>query len=97
LNVKVKVIELRAIADRLFAYLEETGRNEFEVSDDYYWAISKEEVYDPSKDPKDLTIGQLSDDWNELGAILKEERPPIAYALVWLSAILRNIGERSVY
>jgi len=51
----VKVIELRAIADRIFAYLEETGRDEFEVSDDYYWAISKEEVYDPSKDPKDLT------------------------------------------
>lgn len=95
--MNVKVAELRAIADRLFAYLEETERDEFEVSEDYYWTISKEEVYDPSKDPGDLTIGQLSDDWNELNAILKEESPPIAYALVWLSAILRNIGEKSVY
>jgi hypothetical protein len=95
--MNVKVTELRAISDRLFAYLEESGRDEFEVSDDYYWAISKEELYDPSKDPKDLTIGQLSDDWNELTAILNEESPPIGYALVWLSAILRNIGDKAVY
>jgi len=95
--MNVKVTELRLIADQLFTHLEETGRGEFEVSEDYYWAISKEEIYNPSKDPEDMTLGQLSDDWNELNAIQKTESPPIAYALVWLAAILRNIGENSVY
>ena len=95
--MNVKVSELRAIADQLFTYLEETGRSEFEISEDYYWSIEKEEVYDPYKEPKDLTMGQLSDDWNELSDILKGESPPIGYALVWLSAILRIVGEKSVY
>lgn len=95
--MKVEIAQLRAIADRLFSHLEETGRCEFEVSEDYYWSIEKEEVYDPLKDPKDLTLGQLSDDWNELNAILENESPPIGYALVWLSSVLRIIGEKSVY
>jgi len=93
----VKVSELREIADRLFTYLEETERREFEISEDYYWSIEKDEVYDPRKDPKALTMGQLSDDWNELRDILNDESPPIGYALVWLSAILRIVGEKSVY
>jgi len=95
--MNVNLTELRAIADRLFTYLEETGREEFDVADDYYWEISKEELYDPSRDPKDLTIGQLSHDWERLKAILTEEDPPIGYALVWLSSVLRNVGEKSVY
>ena len=95
--MNVKLTDLRAISDRLFTYLEETGREEFEVEDDYYWEISKEELYDPSEDPKDLTIGQLSHDWERLQAIQSEEDPPIGYALVWLASILRNVGEKSVY
>ena len=91
------MVELQAIAHRLFAYLEETGRDEFEVSEDYYWSIEKDEVYDPLKDPKNLTMGQLSDDWNELKSILEGDSPPIGYALVWFSAILRIIGEKAAY
>ena len=95
--MNVKVSELRAITDCLFTYLENTGRGDFEIDEDYYWEISKEELYDPSKDPKDLTIGQLSHDWERLQAIQSGEDPPIGYALVWLASILRNVGEKSVY
>jgi hypothetical protein len=97
--LNVKVSELRAIADRLFAYLEETERGEFEIPEDYYWEISKEDLYDPAKDPnpKDFGVGQLSHDWERLNAILAGDDPPIGYALVWLSAVLRAIGEKTVY
>ena len=95
--MNVKLAELQAIVDRLFAHLEETGRKDFEVPEDYYWSIEKDEIYDPLKDPKNLTMGQLSDDWDELKAILEGDNPPIGYALVWLSAILRVIGEKAVY
>lgn len=93
----MKVIELRKMADQLFAYLEETGREEFEMSEDYYWEISQEQLYDPYTKPEDLTLGQLSDDWSRLKLILEGESPPIGYALVWLSAILRIVGQKSVY
>lgn len=95
--MRVKTTELRRIADRLFTYLEETGRGEVHVVEDYYWEFSSEQLYDPSSEPKDLTIGQLSHDWERLTTILDKEDPPIGYALVWLASILRNIGEKSVY
>ena len=93
----VKTSELRAIADRILAYFEETGRTEFEIPEDYYWSIPTDQLYDIENNPEGLTIGQLSDDWNEIKSILKNESPPIGYAAVWLSAILRAIGERSSY
>jgi len=95
--MNIKLVELRSIAERIFTYLEETGRKEFNIDEDYYWEISKEEIYNPVSDPKNLTLGQLSDDWERLTAIMREEDPPIGHAFVWLSTILRNIGENSAY
>ncbi len=95
--MNIKLSELQAVADRLFAHLRETGREEFDVTDDYYWDISKDELYEPRKDPGDLTMGQLSHDWERLQAVLGGEDPPIGHSLVWLSAILRNVGENNVY
>lgn len=95
--MKLKVSELRAVAERLFTHLEVEGHTEIEISEDYYWFICQEEVYDPSRDPKDLTIGQLSDDWRELSDILNGNSPPVGYSLVWLSSIIRIVGEKSAY
>ena len=81
----------------LFDYLERSGRTELEISEDYYWFIGKEEAYDPLEDSAELMIGQLSEDWGRLKAILEDENPPIGYSLVWLSSILRIVGEKSVY
>ncbi len=33
---------------------------------DYYWDIDTNEIYNPYKDPKDFSLGQLSDDWKTL-------------------------------
>jgi hypothetical protein len=41
-------------------------------------------------------MGQLSDDWNELTKIASGKSPPLAYALVWLSSLLRFIGTKFV-
>lgn len=97
--MNVKVSELREIADRLFTHLEETERREFEIFEDYYWDISKEDLYDPMKDPnpEDFGVGQLSHDWERLSGILAGNDPPLGYALVWLSAILKIVGEKTVY
>ncbi len=95
--MKITVAELQEITDRLFAHLRDTEREEVEIPEDYYWMIPQGDVYDPTRDPTDLTIGQLSDDWTELIAILREDRPAIGYGFVWLSAILRIVGEKTVY
>jgi len=90
----VKVEELRGIADRLFEHLEQSGVKEVDIDQDYYWIVPEEQRYDPREQPKELVLGQLSDDWKELRDVLRGE-PPIAYRLVWFASVLRAVGEKS--
>lgn len=88
---------LRAVADQLFSHLKATDRGRLEIEEDYYWFINSDEAYAPLKDPSELTLGQLEEDCRELSSILASENPPIGYALVWLSSILRRVGEKTVH
>ncbi|MEM7052016.1 MAG: hypothetical protein AAF604_20275 [Acidobacteriota bacterium] len=92
----MKVKDLRIVSNILFDYLESTGRGDVRVEEDFYWSVPQEHVYNPACDPEELFVGQLSDDCKELSAILSGENPPIGYALVWLSAVLRVVGEKTV-
>lgn len=92
----IKVSDLRKISERLFRHLEENGISSVEINADYYWNIPIDQVYDPYKEPDQLDMGQLSDDWGDLEKVLSNEMEPISYNLVDLSAILRAIGEKLV-
>ncbi len=94
--MKVSIAELREVANLLFDHLERSGHAEIEVDSDYYWSVPAEELYSVYEEPTDLTIGQLSDDQRELASIRTGAKPPIAYALVWLSSLLRFVGARIV-
>ncbi len=67
-----------------------------ELPEDYYWEISEEQRYDPAQNPKDLSLGQLSEDWDRVQQIVKGDAPPVGYALVWLASLLRKIGSANV-
>lgn len=94
--MEIKVSDLWKISERLFRHLEEAGISSVEINADYYWNISADQVYDPYKEPDQLDMGQLSDDWSDLEKILSNEMEPISYNMVDLSAILRAIGEKLV-
>ena len=89
----VGVTQLAAISSKLLRYLEEQGVTSVELDKDYYWFLEKEEAYRPEVTPANPSLGQLTDDWRELEMISTGERPPVAYALVWLASILRAVGE----
>ena len=91
--MNISVAELRAVANQLFDHLEVRQGEQLEIATDYYWAIPRATRNDPTATPHDLTIGQLSDDLRELRRILNHESEPINYALVWLAAVLREVGE----
>lgn len=94
--MRVTTGELREATLKLLEHLDSTGQSSFEIDEDYYWAIPSESRYEPSVAPRDLTVGQLVDDWRELREITSGRREPIGYALVWLSSLLRRVGEKSV-
>lgn len=85
--------ELRTITEKLFLHLDELNIDSIEVSQDYYWYISEAEIYNPYVQPENLTLGQLTDDWQELKKLLAE-KDIIGYNFVWLATILRAVGEK---
>lgn len=94
--MKVSTNELHRATALLLRHLEHSGQKEFEISEDYYWNISPAARYDPYNEPKEITVGQLSDDWSEVKHILEGQREPLGYALVWLAAVLRRVGEMAI-
>jgi hypothetical protein len=91
----VKVSQLRAATERLLAHLE-SKRDSVQLDVDYYWSIPAQQRYDPYAEPREFTMGQLSDDWMEVEKIAKGEAEPIGYALTWLATILSAVGEKVI-
>ena len=89
----ITVAELRRASELLMNHLEAQGRASVQIDHDYYWFVPTDQRYDQYKEPKQLTLGQLSDDWSEIRKILDGKGEPVNYALVWLSSLLRAVGE----
>jgi hypothetical protein len=92
--VRISVAEIETTCEQLLRHLRAEGITEVEIEKDYYWSIPERALYDPTAQPKELTIGQLTDDWRELQRIRDGEKQPIGYALVWLAALLRAVGQQ---
>ena len=94
MNVELAV--LRKASDAIFDHLEKTKQLAFELDADLYWSIVPSERYLPYEEPHTFSIGQLSDDLKEVAAIANGDKQAIGYALVWLAALLRTVGEQTV-
>jgi hypothetical protein len=94
--MQVTTDELRRACEVLLSHLEKSGHSSIDISTDYYWNVPQGQRHDPYQQPTELDMGQLSDDWSDLRAILNGSKEPMAYALVWLSSILRSVGETVV-
>ena len=93
--MKISVEELRVAFNLLIDHLEATGQETLEIDDDFYWDVPCEVRYDSYEIIEGATLGQLSDDWNEVQLMLEGRRPILGYGLVWLSSVLRRVGEKA--
>jgi hypothetical protein len=94
--MKVDLAELRSVTDLLIQHAIDAGVREVELSSDYYWDVPAASRYDRADAPTALDIGQLSEDLTFLAEIDNGVRPPVAYGLVWVAALLRFVGEQVV-
>lgn len=86
---------LRASFDKILSSIEERYGDKFEINltEDFYWDISKDELYNMNLEPKQLSIGSLHDDAKEISKINDQDLYPTAYNLKKLNSILRFIAE----
>jgi hypothetical protein len=92
--MKVHVEVLRSALNKLLDHAKEAQGESIEVDADLYWFVPKELLSDPAAEPG-LTLGSLEDDWSEIAAIGNGTKEPFGYGLVWASAVLRAIGDRT--
>lgn len=63
--------------------------------DDYYWSVPDDKKYNPSESPDDLSLGQVSFDWDDLQKLRTEAESEgqvaISYHLGCLAEVLNVI------
>jgi hypothetical protein len=92
--MNVTISEQRAASNKLFDLLEENGFHEVEVEKDYYWTVPDEVLYEPAQDPKELLLGQLSSDLEDIRGITEGGARGVSYSLVPLAAILHYVATK---
>ncbi|PKV97999.1 hypothetical protein ATK86_0004 [Nocardia fluminea] len=96
-QLHVPLAELRRSIDLLMDHVEAaTDGGTIRLDEDYFWSIPKDALYDVNHTPADLTLGQLSWSWEHLTDLLADPDRAIGYHLVWLSEVLRAIGQKVV-
>lgn len=88
--MKVRINEIQEITSLLLLKLKEKMGNEIEINNDYYWDISDNELYNPYEEPKNITLGQLSDDLDEIKRLLTSN-DSVPYDLKRISNILKTL------
>lgn len=92
-------VDVNTIEKAMLSLLQELRHQKGDVIEiepvDYYWAIDQEELYNPYSNPALLTLGQLTDDLDELQKLASQEAKPVSLDLVKLSAVLTAIGHKT--
>ena len=94
--VRVSVDQLRRAFEILLANVSKDVGTDLPVSRDYFWSIPAPQRYDAYTEPVELTIGQVSESWANLQAMLEDESQALGYGLVWLADVLRALGDEAV-
>ena len=76
-KIRIELEDLVRVLKVVIQHVKEQRQGPVEISEDYYWEINQAQLYDPTKDPSDFSLGQLSDDWQRLSQVLDGEAPPI--------------------
>jgi hypothetical protein len=87
----VDLAELRAAVSILLDHLSDIEGTEVALEHDLFWSVATPAIFDVYERPEDLSIGQLSESWENLRRMAENDRP-LAYGLVWLGDLLRAIG-----
>jgi len=90
--MKVNIDELNKIITLLLSNLRNNKGNEVELKNDYYWDISKDQLYNPYDDPSEISLGQLSDDLNEIYRLSSSQDEAIPYDLKRVAEILKALS-----
>ncbi|MFJ9605143.1 hypothetical protein ACIRS1_02150 [Kitasatospora sp. NPDC101176] len=83
---------LRRVLDLALRHVEASTGDRVALDEDYFWSVPGGELHEVYAGPPALTIGQLSESWQHLEALLTDPDRAVGHHLVWLADVLRAIG-----
>lgn len=92
--IDMKFLEL--VTQKLRDYFHESNIKELNINKEFYWSIYENEKYDNYKEPSNFTVGQISENIENLREIVEGKREPTIFALKWLGEILIATGETDI-
>ena len=87
----INLDDLEKIILLLIKKMKQSKGDTLEIVNDYYWDVPKEVLYNPYKEPENITLGQLSEDLIEIQKVI-EGKEPIVYDLKRVSCILKALS-----
>ena len=90
--MKINIDEIQKITSLLLSKLREQKGNEVELENDFYWDISSDELYKPYDDPKNISLGQLSDELKEIQRLSQSSDEAIPYDLKRIAEIIKALS-----
>jgi len=90
-DMKINFDEIQDTVIFMLSTFKEHKGVEVEIKSDFYWDISMEEIYNPYDEPRNITLGQISDDIIELRRAMKSGEI-VPYDLKRLANILIAIS-----
>lgn len=91
--MKIELELLEECIVTIFNEMKNQNINTINLESDFYWNVPSESIYDIYKEPIQLDIGQLEEDYNTLSQA-KEKDILVRHNLKSASAILRYIAEK---
>ncbi|MEQ4674211.1 hypothetical protein ABN063_06570 [Providencia vermicola] len=92
--MKIELELLEECIMTIFHEMKSQNINTINLESDFYWNVPSESIYDIYKEPIQLDVGQLEDDYKTL-CQAKEKDILVRHNLKSISAILRYIAEKS--
>ncbi len=98
MSIKINIEEIEKAMLELFNELRAKKGNLIEIEPlDYYWSIDGGELYNSYNTPAELTLGQITDDLQEIKNIANQQSKPVSLDFVKISSILTMIGHKTVW
>jgi hypothetical protein len=92
--LRIPTEDLRRVFAALIDELAAVQGDVVDIPDTPFWAIPAGARRDVYEEPRNLTIGQLGEAWDNALATASSDKIPLSYGLVWFADVLREIGEQ---
>lgn len=89
--MKIKLDSIEQMISIILKKYKNINGDEIEIESDYYWTFDENEIYNVNEEPKDFSIGQLTDDWETLKHSFNSDNL-IPYDLQRIASILKALS-----